>query len=259
VTRAELYRTGTLQNKITAAYNLRGWLTSEARTVDGALYTLGYGYNDAGDRIEMTYPGGTALSLKYGNLGRLVRIPGYLGSEGQPEQNGFVYDANGFLTNATSVNGVSSAYTADAQGRLSSIAVARQQPAENMLGLSYSYTPQGNVSCVSGANGGSLFELRYGYDWISRLTSAHVPKPSEISTVEHQYDGAGNRTSEDWVGSGTVQYRYDPRNYLKTRGEAAYSWGPYGQLISKTEGAVTTEYGYNAQRLMNAVKGISPC
>ena len=64
VTRAELYRTGTLQNKITAAYNLRGWLTSEARTVDGALYTLGYGYNDAGDRIEMTYPGGTALSLK---------------------------------------------------------------------------------------------------------------------------------------------------------------------------------------------------
>ena len=56
-----------------------------------------------------------------------------------------------------------------------------------------------------------------------------------------------------------MQYRYDPGNYLKARGAANYAWGPYGQLISKTEGAVTTEYGYNAQRLMNAVKGISPC
>jgi len=177
VTRAELYRTGTLQNKITAAYNLRGWLTSEARTVDGALYTLGYGYNDAGDRIEMTYPGGTALSLKYGNLGRLVRIPGYLGSEGQPEQNGFVYDANGFLTGATAVNSVSSVYTADAQGRLKSIAVARQQPAETLLQLAYSYTPQGNVSCILGASGGSPFELSYGYDLANRLTSAQVRKP----------------------------------------------------------------------------------
>jgi len=51
-----------------------------------------------------------------------------------------------------------------------------------------------------------------------------------------------------------VQYQYSAGNYLSSRGAAAYSWGPYGQLISKTEGALTTEYGYDAQRLMNAVK-----
>ncbi|HBK59719.1 MAG TPA: hypothetical protein DDZ84_02855, partial [Firmicutes bacterium] len=99
VTRANLYRRGTLLNKTTAAYNLRGWLTSEAWTVDGASYSLGYAYNDAGDRIEMTYPGGTAFSFEYDNRGRLVRIPGYFEQEGQPAQKGFAYDANGFLTN----------------------------------------------------------------------------------------------------------------------------------------------------------------
>jgi RHS repeat-associated protein len=254
VTRAELYRTGTLLNRTTAAYNLRGWLTSQAWTVDGASYTLGYAYNDAGDRIGMTYPNGTAVSFEYDSQGRLVRIPGYFGSEGQPTQNGFVYDANGFLISATAATGVASAYTADAQGRLKSIVVARQQPAKNILRLDYSYTPQGNVSCISGANGGSPFELRYGYDWVSRLTLAQVPKPSGISTVEYQYDGAGNRTSETWLGSGPVQYQYSAGNYLSTRGAASYTWGPYGQLISKTENAVTTEYGYSAQRLMNAVK-----
>ena len=154
---------------------------------------------------------------------------------------------------------MSSAYAADAQGRLKTISITKQQPAESLLHLAYSYTPQGNVSCISGTNGGSPFELGYGYDWASRLTSAQVPKPSGISTVGYQYDGAGNRTSETWFGSGTVQYQYSAGNYLSSRGAANYAWGPYGQLISKTEGAVTTEYGYNAQRLMNAVKGISPC
>lgn len=177
VTRAELYRTGTLQNKTTAAYNLRGWLTGETWTIGGASYTLGYAYNDADDRIEMTYPNGTAVSFEYDNLGRLVRIPGYFGPEGQPAQKGFAYDANGFLTGATAVNSVSSVYTADAQGRLKSIAVARQQPAETLLQLAYSYTPQGNVSCILGASGGSPFELSYGYDLANRLTSAQVRKP----------------------------------------------------------------------------------
>ncbi|MBP7892922.1 MAG: RHS repeat-associated core domain-containing protein [Firmicutes bacterium] len=51
-----------------------------------------------------------------------------------------------------------------------------------------------------------------------------------------------------------MQYQYSAGNYLSARGAANYAWGPYGQLISKTEGAVTTEYGCNAQRLMNAVK-----
>ncbi len=216
--------------------------------------TAGYAYNDAGDRVRMTYPGGAAFSFEYDSQGRLVMIPGYFGPERKPAQKGFAYDANGFLTNAISVNGVSSAYAADAQGRLKSITAARQQPAENMLRLAYSYTPQGNVSCISGANGGSPFELRYGYDWANRLTSAQVPKPAGISTVGYQCDGAGNRTLETWSDSGAVQYRYDPGNYLKVRGAASYAWGQYGQLISKTEGAVSTQYEHGAQRLMGAVK-----
>lgn len=180
---SQFHRSGTLQNRATAVYNLRGWLTSETWTVDGASYSLGYAYGDAGDRIRMTYPGGTAFSFEYDSLGRLVRIPSYFGPEGQPAQKGFAYDANGFLTGATAVNSVSSVYTADAQGRLKSVAVARQQPAKNILRLAYSYTPQGNVSCISGANRGPPSELRYGYDWASRLTSAQVPKPSGMSST----------------------------------------------------------------------------
>ena len=138
---------------------------------------MGYGHSDAGDRIGMTYPNGTAVSFEYDNLGRLVRIPGYFEQEGQPAQKGFAYDANGFLTNATAASGVSSAYAADAHGRLKTISVARQQPAESILRLDYSYTPQGNVSCILGASGGSPFELSYGYDLANRLTSAQVRKP----------------------------------------------------------------------------------
>ncbi|MEA4884992.1 MAG: hypothetical protein VB144_15300, partial [Clostridia bacterium] len=254
ITRGELYKSGTLQNRTAAAYNLRGWLTSETWTIDGASYSLGYAYDNAGNRIRMTYPSGATFDFEYDNRNRLVRIPGYFGPEGQPAQKGFAYDANGFLTGATAVNGVNSAYAADAQGRLKSITVAKQQPFENMLQLAYSYASQGNISSISGANGGSPFELNYGYDWISRLTFAQVPKPAGIATVAYQYDGAGNRKAEIWSDSGTVQYQYLPGNYLWTRGAATYAWGPYGQLISKTDGAATINYEYSAQRLMNAAK-----
>ncbi|MEA4883918.1 MAG: RHS repeat-associated core domain-containing protein [Clostridia bacterium] len=51
-----------------------------------------------------------------------------------------------------------------------------------------------------------------------------------------------------------MQCHYLPGNYLRTRGAATYAWGPYGQLISKTDVAATINYEYSAQRLMNAAK-----
>jgi len=176
------------------------------------------------------------------------------GSESQPGQVGFTYDANGHLASSTSINGVSTAYATDAQGRLKSITATRQQPFENILQLGYSYTSQGNVSRISGINGGSPFELNYGYDRINRLTFAQVPRPGGMANATYQYDGAGNRTVESWSDTGTVQYQYLPGNYLRTRGTTAYSWGPYGQLTSKTQGQTRTDYAYSAQRLMNEVK-----
>ncbi|HOK71505.1 MAG TPA: RHS repeat-associated core domain-containing protein [Bacillota bacterium] len=176
------------------------------------------------------------------------------GSESQPGQVGFTYDANGHLASSTSINGVSTAYATDAQGRLKSITATRQQPFENILQLGYSYTSQGNVSRISGINGGSPFELNYGYDRINRLTFAQVPRPGGMANATYQYDGAGNRTVESWSDTGTVQYQYLPGNYLRTRGTTVYSWGPYGQLTSKTQGQTRTDYAYSAQRLMNEVK-----
>jgi RHS repeat-associated protein len=213
-----------------------------------------YVYDNTGNGIRMTYPNDVSFSFEYDNRNRLARIPGYFGSVDQPWQMGFTYDANGHLASSTSINGVSTGYTTDAQGRLKSITATRQQPFENILQLGYSYTSQGNVSRISGINGGSPFELNYGYDRINRLTFAQVPRPGGMANATYQYDGAGNRTVESWSDTGTVQCQYLPGNYLRTRGTTAYSWGPYGQLTSKTQGQTRTDYAYSAQRLMSEVK-----
>ncbi|MDD2202474.1 MAG: hypothetical protein PHQ21_09145, partial [Firmicutes bacterium] len=50
ITRAELTKSGALQNETTATYNLRGWLVDETWIIDGEPYSMSYAYDDVGNR-----------------------------------------------------------------------------------------------------------------------------------------------------------------------------------------------------------------
>ena len=101
----------------------------------------------------MTYPNSVSFNFEYDNRNRLVRIPGYFGPVGQPGQMGFAYDANGHLASSTSINGVSTAYATDAQGRLKSITATRQQPFETYCNLATRIHPKGMYPAYLGSMG----------------------------------------------------------------------------------------------------------
>ena len=88
----------------------------------------------------------------------------------------------------------------------------------------------------------------YAHDTLDRLTSAmYTGTPAE----SYSYDGVGNRTSSQR----SATYSYQPFNRLTNTTTASYIYDNNGNLISKTEGAGTTQFQWDFEnRLTQVVK-----
>ncbi|HNZ08359.1 MAG TPA: RHS repeat-associated core domain-containing protein [Bacillota bacterium] len=253
LTAAEQYENGVLQNSLEMEYNQRGWQISETLHKGAETWALGYGYNATGARTKVIYPDGTYVDYEYDGRGLLSRIPGlfeYLPGYGAA---GFSYDANGRLTKARSVNGVTTVRSYDALGRLGGISVGRLQPGD-IFSQVYQYTSRDLLSGITEYDGASR-ALQFGYDNAGRLTSSDIFGYQDRVKVFYSYDGAGNRLSETWKDAQglTVEsfnYTYNPGNYLVNRGSSSFGTGSYGQITSRTEAGVTTTYAYNPMKMM---------
>lgn len=150
------------------------------------------------------------------------------------------------------------AYAPDMRNRVSQALVSNPMLNLTYLHLSYNYTGSGNVSRITDSTAGAPSEYNYHYSAANQLTSADVMTSSGAKwNVTYAYDGAGNRLSETWRGNmgaiiSTAAYQYSEGNYLAGRSEngapTAYSWGAYGQQVSKS-GAVVTQYVYDGRRI----------
>ncbi|MBE3575695.1 MAG: RHS repeat protein, partial [Firmicutes bacterium] len=267
VVEARLFEGGAVRGIVSARYNLRGWLEQESWLIDGSAYTLQYGYDQAGNRTSLTYPDGTHVAFEYDERDQLIRIPGFFENQSGPRSAGFRYDANGFLTGMSAINGAETTFTPDVRGRLLSLTAAVPGVAAPVLSLAYTYTPAGNVASLTDASGAAPFTLNYGYDGAGRLASAQVHSPTGVAVVRYAYDGAGNRVREVWSDArGQISYTYLPGNYLQSRSggsgsnasSSQYTWGAYGQLEAKQEttpsaGTIATDYVYDPRRLLSRV------
>jgi RHS repeat-associated protein len=92
----------------------------------------------------------------------------------------------------------------------------------------------------------------YGYDRTGQLTSVALPTGS---TVQYNYDAAGNRTSVVSSG-GTVDYDVNNQNQYTSVGGGAYRYDQDGNLISRVNNG-NWSYTYDADNHLTSVTGPS--
>ncbi|MEM9702136.1 MAG: hypothetical protein AAF907_06805 [Planctomycetota bacterium] len=92
---------GRYANTIGYVYDAAGRITSESLTTDGQTYTIGRGYDGAGNLDELTHPDGTIVDRPHDARGLLSSV-----SYGGASVASFVYDAGGRETSRTFGNGL---------------------------------------------------------------------------------------------------------------------------------------------------------
>ena len=141
---------GRYANSIAYGYDRGGRIASESLTTDGQTYTIGRGYDDAGNLDELVYPDGTVVDRPHDARGLLDRVD-YAGSLVAD----FQYDAGGRETTRAFGNGL--------------VTTTSYVPDENLLASlatpgvgTYSYGYDQNKNRTAEAIGGAM--SGYGYD-----------------------------------------------------------------------------------------------
>ena len=234
--------------KTGSQYDAKGRKTAEWWDVRGARYSIGYGYNKAGDVVRMTFPDGASVEYLYDGWGRLIAIPGLFGTGAFDP--GFAYAQSGALSWIGRANGIPTTIAEDGRGRVDRI--THGHGGQPVLDLDYEYDSVGNVVRINGRE--------YTYDRLRRLVG--YQRPTQSGTVEwvgYNYDLVGNRISESAGGVVGRTYSYNTGNYLSRtidqtgQIESAFTYGSSGEQLTRTNGGVATNYVYDAaQRLTEA-------
>ncbi len=239
-------------------YDRRGRVTRGEQTILGITAASDATYDDAGQLLTSTLPGGEAVTYRYdldgSPLTACSSLPGgvcYVGG-GSGGVSDPTYNARGQLTGRVLGNGLFEGRTYDdALGRLVRQQVGTAAPtmaASDRADRSYAYDLVGNVQTQ--VNNGTGEGQTYEYDERDRLTRAStnlaMGSPGAYNET-YAYDRVGN--FETKAG---VTYTYDttgPRHAVKTVGGAAYTYDAVGNVL--TGGGRT--YEWNAQGLPSKV------
>jgi RHS repeat-associated protein len=101
---------------------------------------------------------------------------------------------------------------------------------------------RGRISQTTETIGGVTEVSDYAYDGVGRLTEV---RRSGLPVATYAYDRNGNRLSVIRP-SGTVTATYDAQDRLEQHGGVTYTYTRAGDLLTRTAGAQTTTYGYDA-------------
>jgi RHS repeat-associated protein len=257
---------------VTYAYDDADRLEEITRTGadDGLDGTLGYGYDEAGNVTERTYPDTTLVESAFDADGRLESI-----TSGSLETS-FGYDEAGNITTLTlpAGNGHVATRTFDRAGRLTEV--------ENAAGATIlsrfvrTLDPAGNPTKIQTTRDTTETYDAYEYDTRNRLTEACYGVSSGASdctgasnTISYAYDKVSNRTQQVRAGSvgntGTTDYTYNAADQLTETddgttvteydyddngnqtqaGDRTYTYDLANRLVSTTEDSVTTDYAYD--------------
>ncbi len=99
--------------------------------------TVGYGYDGAGNRASLTYPGGRELTYQYDAASRLQGV-----LEGTTPLADYTFNDSNRLETATFANGITSFYDYDLSGQL--IGLTHQGQAGELAAYAYQYDLAGN-------------------------------------------------------------------------------------------------------------------
>ncbi|WP_431931220.1 RHS repeat-associated core domain-containing protein [Nonomuraea jabiensis] len=218
------------ESSVSSSYDDRGRLRQVTDSTAGAGSVV-YDYDDLDRLIKETTAQGT-VGYGYDPGGRLKSMT----ASGQPEVT-YDYFANGLLKSLTR-DALTLTYDYDPDGRLT----AKTLPGGVKAG--YGYDDAGQVTSIAYDVGTTRTgEVGYAYDRLGRRTAAtgslarvELPKAAAGMT----YDDANRLT-----GQAGKTLHYDEAGNLSNDGAFTYTWNARGQLVSVSDGTVTTTLGYD--------------
>ena len=222
-------------------------------------YKTYYEYDDSSMRKRMYIQpsaGGKTLydvNYTYDEANRLLSVKDVLAAKTES----YGYFDIGALKKITVPNGITAHRTLDNINRLSTLTY-KKDASTTLSSLTYTYDDKSNVTQLvrddTGA-GGSSKTFTYGYDGLSRLTSANYGD----ETVSYTYDKSGNRLTQVSSIDGTTTYTVATNsNQLTYRSLVPedtdfstmnYTYDAEGKLTKRSEGtdADAFTYGFGSQ------------
>lgn len=207
----------------TYAYERRGLLRSEARSILGSSYTQSYSYDADGNRNRLTYPSGRIVNYTFDYAGRPFSVT----SGTTTFISSATYEPFGPMKQLVYGNGTTKTFTWD----------SRYRPSRNMLtgpigtiaDYGYSADNVGNITAISDQQDPG-YNRTFGYDDLHRLTTANSGAKL-WGNGSYAYDAMGNmlNLSLGTYRSGTFTHR-----------------GTTPQLLSATENGMIRNVAYDA-------------
>jgi RHS repeat-associated protein len=195
------------------------------RMVD-SLGTSNYVYDELNRLTSYTDPFGKAIGYQYDEIGNVTKL-----TYPDGKQVTYAFDANNRMSSFTDWAGKTTTFGYDSTNLLTSVTY-----------------PNGIVSSFT-------------YDKAGRLIGK---SDSGISSYTFTLDKNGNRTGatiSQPLGSRPQNISqasaYDAANRIQNAGTATFGFDNNGNMISKTEGGATTNYGYDFENRLVSVSGSS--
>ena len=218
-------------------------------------YKTFYEYDDASMRKRMHIQKSTGsadrydVTYSYDEANRLLSVTDVMATK----TAGYEYFDIGALKTAINPNGITAHRTLDTRHRLDLLEY-KKTPTTVLSSLDYSYDIKSNVTQLirddTGA-GGTSKTFTFGYDDISRLTSANYG----TETVSYTYDKSGNRLTQVSSVDGTTTYTVATDSNQLTRrslvpedadfGTLNYSYDAEGKLTQRSEGTDSDTFTYS--------------
>ncbi|MDE6208520.1 MAG: hypothetical protein K2M73_02465, partial [Lachnospiraceae bacterium] len=195
--------------------------------------TIEYSYDEIGNLIAITYPGGEKVRYSYYKNGYLKKVIDTAGNVTTYE-----YDGNGNLTRTVRPNGTEEICTYNEAGYITS--QRDEKDGEVINEYIYTYDEKGNITQVIGTGTTGTSE------GISRLTSAEMTYDADnrMKTYNGEnvlYDAEGNMTYGPINGEMTT-LEYDCRNRLIKAGNITYEYDSENNRIAMETDSYREEY-----------------
>ena len=216
--------------------------------IDPENKRIRYGYDANGNRRSVADPDNVVTKYSFDQLNRVSEV---VNQSGVTE---YRYDRSSLKTQVNYPNGSSTQQSYDQAGRV--LSIENNQGLAKISSFDYQYDQNGNRTQQIETNGGTAETITYQFDDNDRLIEAAYAN----ETTRYQYDVAYNRVGEQTTenASSTITvdktYLYNNRNQiteatdnLDASNSATYAFDNNGNRISRTEGALVSNFIYDAR------------
>jgi RHS repeat-associated protein len=227
---------------VSYGYNALGRRISET----GALGAMTSQYDANGNRTQLTWPDGFAVSYSYDATGAVTQIAEAGATSGPGILATYSYDSLGRRSAVSYGDGLSSSYGYDSISRLTSLSHAFPNSANNVsFSLAYNEASQ----TISRVTSNTTFDWNTSYAVNRPYTANGLNQLTTSGSLNLSYGSLGNLTSD-----GTNSFAYDLNSNLITANSNTLAYDPLNRL-AKTVGSSTTQFLYDGANIVAEYDG----